>query len=246
MKISVITVTLNSCDTIEDAVRSVNRQDYSDVEHIIIDGGSTDATLDIVKKHGERVASVVSEKDEGIYDALNKGIETSTGDIVGFLHSDDIFADERVLTRIAETFREEAVDAVYGDLNYVSKLNTEAVVRRWVGGNFRKSKFKNGWMLPHPTMYMRRINYLSFGGFNVKFSISADYDSMLRYFWKHDLRAAYIPSVLVNMRVGGVSNRSLRNIYRKMKEDSWAMKENEVPVMRALLLKNISKITQFF
>lgn len=245
MKISVITVTFNSAATILDTLKSVNSQDYVDIEHILIDGASTDATLEIAKKYGDRITAVVSEKDQGIYHALNKGIALATGDVVGFLHSDDIFSDEGVLSQVAEKFIEENADAVYGNLNYVSKSDTGVIIRRWVSGKFTRSKFKNGWMPPHPTLYMKRKHYLSYGCFDVKFAISADYESMLRFFWRHKLSASYIPRVLVKMRIGGESNRNIRNVYIKMKEDGEAMKKNGIPPFRALLFKNLSKVKQF-
>jgi glycosyltransferase len=246
MKISVITVTFNSALTILDTVKSLNSQDYPDIEHIVVDGASTDATLEIVKQYGDRVKTVISEEDKGIYDALNKGIAIATGDIVGFLHSDDLFTDDRSLSRIAEKFCKEAADAVYGDLNYVSRSDTTKIIRRWVSGNFKRSKFKNGWMPPHPTLYMKREHYFALGCFDLKFSISADYESMLRYFWKNELSAVYIPKVLINMRVGGESNRSFRNICKKTKEDGQAMIKNGISPLRGLAFKNLSKIKQFF
>lgn len=246
MKISVITVTFNSALTVLDTIKSLNSQDYPDIEHVVIDGASTDGTLGIVKQYGDRVKMLVSEKDQGIYDALNKGIAIATGDVVGFLHSDDVFADDRVLSRIAEKFSKEAADAVYGDLNYVSKTDTTKIIRRWVSGNFKRSKFRNGWMPPHPTLYMKRKHYLSLGCFDLKFSISADYESMLRYFWKNKLSAVYLPKVLINMRVGGESNRSFPNICKKTKEDGQAMIKNGISPFRGLVFKNLSKIKQFF
>ena len=246
MKISVITATWNSALTVEDTIRSLIAQDYPDIEYIIVDGASTDSTLDIVRRYGDRIAVVVSEKDKGIYDALNKGIALATGDVVGFLHSDDFFADDRVLSRIAEAFVKRSLGAVYGDLDYVSKSDTTKIVRRWVSGSFKRSKFRNGWMPPHPTFYMRREHYLSLGSFDLKFSIAADYDSMLRYLWTNNISATYIPSVLITMRVGGESNQSLLNILKKTKEDRVAMIGNGIPPVRGLLLKNLSKIQQFF
>lgn len=221
-------------------------QDYPDIEYIIVDGASTDSTLDIVRRYGDRIAVLVSEKDKGIYDALNKGIALATGDVVGFLHSDDFFTDDRVLSRIAEAFVKRSLGAVYGDLNYVLKSDTTKIVRRWHGGSFKRSKFRNGWMPPHPTFYMRREHYLSLGSFDLKFSIAADYDSMLRYLWTNSISATYIPSVLITMRIGGKSNQSLLNVLKKSKEDMVAMIGNGIPPVRGFLLKNLFKIQQFF
>ncbi len=246
MKITVITATWNSETTIEDSLQSFAAQDYKNTEYLIIDGASTDSTLDIIKEKGKRVDRVVSEKDNGIYDALNKGIAMATGDVVGFLHSDDLFAHSSVLSRVAEAFELKGVDAVYGDLNYVSKLNTNKVIRHWKGGEYSREKIRNGWMPPHPTFYMKRSCYESFSAFNLDYRIAADYDSILRYLWRQQLSAAYIPDVLIKMRVGGESNRSIRNIINKSKEDCKAMLENGLPVARALFGKNFSKIPQFF
>ena len=246
MKISVITATWNSEETIEDTLRSLNSQDYSDIEHIIVDGASTDATLDYVQRYGDNVNTVISEKDNGIYEALNKGINASTGDVIGFLHSDDLYANQNVLSRVAEEFTNDATDATYGDLAYVAKDNVTKIVRSWVSGPFDRSKMKNGWMPPHPTFYMRRKYYKALGGFNPKYMISADYDSILRYLWKNELNPSYIPEVLAIMRLGGKSNNSLSNIIKKSLEDKNAMIEYGIPPFRGLLGKNFSKIPQFF
>jgi glycosyltransferase len=246
MKISVITATYNSAQTLEDTMNSLNIQDYPDIEYIIVDGVSTDSTLKIVEQYGHRVTTLISEKDNGIYDALNKGIVLATGDVVGFLHSDDLFADDRVLSRIAAEFSKESTDAVYGDLHYVSKFDTTKIIRRWISGNYNINKFRNGWMPAHPTFYMKREHYLSLGSFDLKLSISSDYESMLRYLWKNKLCVRYIPKVLINMRVGGESNRSLPNIWKKTNEDVQAMVKNGIPPLRGLIFKNLSKISQFF
>jgi len=246
MKISVITATWNSEETIEGTLRSLNTQDYSNIEHIIVDGASTDATLDSVRRHGDRVDTVISEKDNGIYDALNKGIDAATGDVIGFLHSDDLYANQKVLSRIAQEFSNDGTDATYGDLDYVSQANINKTVRRWVSGGFDRSKMKNGWMPPHPTFYMRREHYVALGGFDLRYIISADYDSMLRYLWKNKLNPSYIPEVLIKMRLGGKSNNSFSNILKKTTEDKKVMVENGIGPFRGLLGKNFSKIPQLF
>ena len=166
--------------------------------------------------------------------------------MIGFLHSDDLYADPNVLTRIANEFANDGTDATYGDLDYVSKANINKTVRSWVSGRFDRSKMKNGWMPPHPTFYMRREHYVALGGFDLKYSISADYDSMLRYLWKHKLNPTYIPEVLVKMRLGGKSNNSYSNILKKTLEDKNAMIANGINPLRGLLGKNFSKIQQFF
>lgn len=246
MKITVITATWNSKQTIEETLQSFASQDYKDTEYLIIDGASSDATLDIVNMKGERVDRIISEKDNGIYDALNKGIKAATGDVIGFLHSDDIFAHSSVLSRIAEAFKCKSIDAVFGDLDYVSKLDTNKIIRRWKSGSFSREKIRNGWMPPHPTFYMKRSCYLEYCGFDLSYRIAADYDSILRYLWKNNVTASYIPEVLIKMRVGGESNRSISNIIRKSKEDRRALIVNGLSPTRALLGKNLSKIPQFF
>lgn len=246
MKISVITATWNSALTIVDTLKSLNSQDYSDIEHIIVDGGSTDNTLKLVKSYKKNPLTIIVESDQGIYDALNKGISAATGDVVGFLHSDDIFFDTNVLTKVAGCFADNLIDATYGDLVYVSRSDTSKTLRKWKSGDFNKNKFKNGWMPPHPTFYMRRQKYLDLGGFNLKYKISADYDSMLRYLWTENINPKYIPFVLIKMRIGGTSNRSLTNIVKKTIEDKTSMSEHNIPIVRGMLGKNLSKITQFF
>ncbi|MDW2402521.1 glycosyltransferase family 2 protein [Vibrio sp. 1262-1] len=246
IKVTVITATWNSEATIADTLKSLASQSYSNIEYLVIDGASKDGTLDIVKEQGDRVSKLVSEQDKGIYDALNKGIAMATGDVIGFLHSDDLFADADVVSKIAQAFEDSSVDAVYGDLDYVSKENTERVIRRWVSGHYNRKNIRNGWMPPHPSFYMRRAHYQRLGGFDLNYRIAADYDSILRYLWTNKLSAKYIPKVFIKMRVGGESNRSLRNILRKTQEDKKAMHANELPFMRALLGKNFSKIPQFF
>lgn len=246
MKISVITATWNSAATIQDTLHSLAAQTYDNIEYIIIDGGSTDHTLELIKNSGVKVDILVSEKDKGIYDALNKGIQRATGDVIGFLHSDDIFASNESLSWVAHAFKANEVDAVYADLDYVSKENPDQIIRRWVSGAFQRNKMKNGWMPPHPTFYMKRACYQRMGGFNLSYRIAADYESLLRYIWKGQIALTYIPHVLIKMRVGGASNRSLKNIIQKSKEDLRAMKENHLACLRAILGKNLSKIPQFF
>lgn len=245
MKITVITATWNSELTIADTLQSLASQEYQNVEYIVIDGASSDRTLEIIRSHGGDVDRLLSEKDAGIYDALNKGISMASGDVVGFLHSDDVYSTSDALSKIARAFDDPEVDAVYGDLEYVAKLNVDKVVRRWVSGCFDLTKMKLGWMPPHPTFYMRRSCYEKFGGFNLCYKIAADYDALVRYLWVNNISIRYIPEVLVKMRVGGESNRSISNIIRKSKEDAEIMSRNGLPVIRAMLGKNLSKIPQF-
>lgn len=246
MKVSVITATWNSADTIADALISLREQDYPKLECIVIDGQSRDATLDIVRSFEDVVTTVVSEKDSGIYDALNKGISLATGDVVGFLHSDDILAHSSVISHIVNGFSRDSVDAVFGDLQYVSKDDTSQVIRYWKSGEYSRKKLMRGWMPPHPTFYMKKECYDNIGAFDLSFKIAADYDAILRYYFKYKIISQYIPEVLVKMRLGGVSNRSLRNIIQKSSEDFRALVGNGLPPLRVLLFKNIMKVPQLY
>ena len=246
LKISVITVVFNRRDTIEGTLRSVVSQTYGDVEHIVVDGGSSDGTMVVLNAYRDQIDVLLSEADRGIYDALNKGIALATGDVVGFLHADDVFADEGVLARIARAFGDETVCAAYGDLVYVHEGDMTRVIRHWSAGNFSKSKLAWGWMPPHPTFYVRRSLYAQLGGFDLRYRIAADYDSMLRFLGRGEVQSAYIPEVLVKMRLGGVSNRSLANILQKSWEDYLSLRRNGVGGLGALVWKNLSKVGQFF
>jgi glycosyltransferase len=246
MKISIITATYNCADTIKDALDSVAIQTHLDIEHLIIDGQSVDETLDIVREYPSSNITLISESDNGIYDALNKGIKYSTGDIIGFLHADDVFQSNEIIKKISNVFSNSAVDAVYGDLVYVRQDDVTRVVRYWRSGCYSKSSFAQGWMPPHPTFYVRRKIYEKFGGFNLKYYISADYDSMLRLLAVGAINAAYIPEILVRMRVGGLSNRSFSTILRKSFEDIRVLRGNRVGGILTLLLKNLSKVKQFW
>lgn len=246
MKVSIITATYNSSKTVIDTLQSLNQQTYDDIEYIIVDGGSTDNTLSVIKAHCSRVSTIISEPDNGIYDALNKGIKASTGDIIGFLHSDDLFAYPYAVSDLVSTLTREQTDAVYADLEYVSKEDTAKVIRKWTSGAFHQKKILAGWMPPHPTFFMKRALYQQLGMFDLNLKIAADYDSILRYLWSNDVSASYLPKVVTKMRVGGASNRSLKNIIEKTKEDIQALKNNRLFWPTAVLMKNVSKIPQFF
>lgn len=246
MKVSIITATYNSAGTIIDTLRSLEVQTYQNIEYIIVDGDSTDNTLNVISENCTRVKTIISEKDAGIYDALNKGISVATGDIVGFLHSDDVFAYPDAVADIVSTFDRESSDAVYADLQYVDKLNIEKVLRNWESKPYSREKVTSGWMPPHPTFYMKKSLYDRHGYFDISYKISADYDSILRYLWVGEVKLSYLPKVLIKMRVGGASNRNLSNIIRKTNEDIRALKNNNIPWFKAIILKNTSKIPQFF
>lgn len=246
MKISVITAVRNGRATLAGALDSTLAQEYPDKEPIVVDGASTDGTLELIRHYEGRLAQVVSEPDRGIYDALNKGLQLATGDVVGFLHADDLYADAEVLGRIAAAFADPAVEAVYGDLVYASMEDTGRVIRYWRAGEYRPGRLRWGWMPPHPTLYLRRALYERHGGFDLQYRIAGDYDLMLRVLSRLTGRVVYLPQVLVRMRVGGTSNRSLPEILRKSWEDYRALRANRMGGVGALAWKNLSKVPQFF
>ena len=245
MKISVITAVFNGRETVADAIESVLRQSHPDIELVVIDGASTDGTRELIESYQKRMAVFISEPDEGIYDALNKGISLATGNIVGFLHADDLFAGNNVLSKIADVFSDPSVDAVYGDLVYVSRFEPDKVIRYWRAQDFSPGKLKKGWMPPHPTFYVRRSIYERLGSFDTSYHIAADYDCILRMLGQGRLNCRYVPEVLVKMRVGGKSNNSLRNIVVKSVEDYRALKHNKIGGIISLVRKNLSKLPQF-
>ena len=245
MKFSILTVVYNRAATIAQAVESLAAQSHSDVEHIVQDGGSTDGTLERIAAVAHGRMSVVSERDAGIYDALNRASARATGDVIGVLHSDDFFAHDAVLAHVAEVFAATGADAVYGDLDYVSAADTTRVVRRWRSGPYDPRRLRRGWMPPHPALFVRRSVIERWGAYDTRYRIAADYDSILRYFGKGGCTAAYLPETLVKMRVGGESNRSLERILLKSREDLRALRANEVGGVAALAWKNLSKVGQF-
>ena|ERR1035437_9913367 len=253
MKISIITAIYNSKEHIESVINSVTSQSYKDIEYIIIDGGSTDGTVQIIKNLELRIQYeiqkfiFISQPDDGIYDALNKGIQLASGDVIGFLHADDIFFDEFVIENIANVFKAKNVDSVYSDLVYVYKDNPDKVLRYWRAGEFNHSLLKQGWMPPHTTFFVKKKIYDEFGGFNTSYKIAGDYDLILRFLSKHKISNAYLPEITVKMRAGGKSNRSLGNILQKSLEDYKAIKYNKISFpLYTLIMKNLSKLPQFF
>jgi glycosyltransferase involved in cell wall biosynthesis len=250
MKISVITATHNSAQFLLDCLNSVANQTHRNIEHIAIDGASEDGTLEILQSNLSQLAMLVSEPDAGIYDALNKGIAHASGEVICFLHSDDVFFSQYVLENIASIFEaDNSVSAVYGDLVYVRSSRPDRVVRTWRSSSFSPCLLKNGWMPPHTTLYVRREWYESIGGFDKRYRIAADYFSILRLFSQPNFKAVYLPEVLIKMRLGGTSNRSLGAILRKSTEDWDALRRSGFGVFgaaRAIVLKNLSKVGQFF
>lgn len=249
VRISVVTATWNCDKTLSDCLDSISRQSYDNIEHIIVDNASTDRTIEVVKRYIDQVAIFKSERDVGIYDALNKGIKLATGDVVGFLHADDMYATEDVLSKIAKAFEDPIVCAVYGNLKYVSQKDLNKVVRYWQSKPFKSWYLGWGWMPAHPTLYVRREWYSRIGGFDISYRIAGDYFSILKLFTQPDFKTVYIPDVLIIMRMGGASNNSLKCVLKKSKEDWRALRSSNFSIIssaRAIIGKNFSKLSQFF
>jgi glycosyltransferase len=245
LRVSIITATFNSASTIADTMQSVGEQDYPLIDHIIVDGGSKDNTLEIIKEFPHHII-VISEKDEGIYDAMNKGIRAAKGDIIGILNSDDVYTEPDVISTVVDVFRDPAVQCCYADLQYVDYRNLKRVKRVWKSGNYKTKSFYWGWMPPHPTFFVRKSVYEQLGFFNREMRSAADYEMMLRLMLVHQLKTAYIPRIIVKMRTGGMSNASVKNRIRANREDREAWRINGLrPYFFTLYLKPLRKITQF-
>lgn len=246
--ISVVTVVFNGAATLQDAIRSVLQQTYDNMEYIVIDGGSTDGTLEILHSHDAQIDYWLSESDAGIYDAMNKGIALASGDVIGFINADDFYASPNVLAKVAGIFADQDVDACYGDLCYVNQSETSAIVRYWQSSAFRPGAFETGWCPPHPTFFVRREVYERCGGFDLSYRIAADVELMMRFLEVRNVRVRYLPEVLVKMRMGGTTNRSLRNIAKQNWEILRALRKHGLKssMLRLIGSKIISRGLQFF
>ncbi len=249
MKISVVTATYNCRSVLPRCLASVSAQSYHSVEHIVIDGASTDGTLDLLYNNKSKISVLVSEPDSGIYDALNKGISCSSGEIIGFLHSDDTFMSNDTLKMVADIFeKDQSVSAVYGDLIYVQRDRPDIIVRRWNAGGYSENNMIMGWMPPHPTLYVRREIYDIIGGFDTRYRISSDYFSVLKMFSLKSFKVAYLPHVMIRMQTGGISNRGFFEIIQKTREDMDSLRRCNYGRIRSvftLVCKNVRKVTQF-
>lgn len=246
MKISIITVVLNNARHIGDCLRSVQEQTHPDVEHVVVDGGSTDGTLDCAREYKDGISVLVSEPDAGIYDAMNKGIGLASGEIIGTLNSDDYYPHKEVLSMVEDLFRDATLDACYGDLVYVHAENTGRLVRSWKSCPYRERRFYWGWMPPHPTFFVRRRIYEKYGVFNLELGTAADYELMLRFLLRHKIKTGYIPDVLIKMRMGGVSNVSLKNRLVANYMDRYAWRVNGLrPYPWTVLFKPLRKLNQY-
>jgi glycosyltransferase len=246
MKITLITVTYNSEKYLSQCIESIQQQSYENIEHIVIDGNSTDNTVNIIKKYESKIAAWVSEPDKGMYDAINKGIKLATGDVIGILNSDDMLVSKDVIANIAKTFVEQNVDSVYGDLEYVDKEDTNRVFRVWKGKTYSRNLFKMGWMPGHPTFYIKKSLIEQHGMYENHFFTAADYEFMARYLYKHKISSYYLPKMIVKMRMGGASNKNLHQRIRANRRDYLAMKVNSIPMpFMVSILKPLIKVHQF-
>jgi len=245
-KISIITVTYNCGDLLQTCIDSIRSQTYNEVEHILVDGDSTDCTMDIIRQNQDAISTVISEPDNGLYDALNKGFAIATGDIIGILHADDFYSSQDVINKIQSVFDDPDVEACYGDLKYVDTENIDKVVRYWRAGQFNPKRFYWGWMPPHPTFFVRKSVYERFGFFNLNLGSAADYEIMLRLLLKYRIKAVYIPETLVHMRMGGISNASVTNRLKANAMDRKAWKVNNLkPYPWTLYFKPLRKVLQW-
>ncbi len=245
-KITIITVCYNSEETIKDSIDSVVIQSYENIEYLIIDGLSKDNTLDIVNQYKDKIAKVISEKDKGMYDAINKGIKLATGEIIAILNSDDAYFDSNVIQDIVTKMQENKSDALYADLNYVDRIDTSKVIRYWKSGKYKQGDFFKGWMPPHPAFFVRKKVYDQYGSFNLDLKSAADYELMLRFIHKHQISLSYLERVVVKMRVGGMSNASLMNRLKANREDKKAWEINGLKAKSyTFLFKPLRKIGQY-
>lgn len=243
--VSIITVVKNNKIYIKDAIESVLGQKYNNIEYVVIDGKSTDGTLDIIKQYSNRISKIISEDDNGIYDAMNKGIKYSTGEIIGILNSDDFYIDNTIIQLVVNAFEKYKVSSVFGNLVYVDNSDTSKITRYWKSRKYEDGLFKKGWHPPHPTFFVRRDIYEKHGVFNTEYRISADYELMLRFLEKHKITSYFIDEVLVKMRGGGESNKSIKNIINANRECYYAYKNNDMNVnIINILFKPLSKIKQ--
>ena len=245
-KISIITVSFNSAKTIKNTIESVLNQIYTNIEYIIIDGGSTDSTIKIVKSFGDKISFLISEKDNGIYDGMNKGIKASTGEYIGILNSDDFYPNNSVIQDVVNCLLENKTESLYGDLIYVDSEKTDKIIRYWNSGKFDLNKIRKGWMLPHPTFFVKKEIYTKFGLYSEKLKSAADYEMILRLLYKHKISVNYLPKIIVNMRDGGYSNRSIWSRLKGNNEDVMAWEMNGLKISKLLRFrKPFSKLKQF-
>ncbi len=244
--ISIITVVYNNFRTIEHAINSVIKQSYENIEYIIIDGGSIDGTLEIIKNYQSNITRVISEPDQGLYDAMNKGLSLATGDVVGILNSDDFYTSEDVIRKVVDGFASSNCDILYGDVNYVERDQPDQIVRKWISGEYVENYFEKGFAPAHPTVFIKR-EFADEFKYNLKYKLAADYDWLLRLFKKPDIKVRYLPLEMINMRLGGATSKNWKNILRGNFEiaQSWWENEGKIPLLTLFYYRPKIKLKQF-
>jgi glycosyltransferase involved in cell wall biosynthesis len=244
--VSIITVVLNGESHLEDTINSVLSQTYENLEYIIIDGGSTDRTNEIIDSYSDNISKHISEPDEGIYDAMNKGISHSTGDLIGILNSDDYYNDNRVIEKIVQVFENHKTDSIYANIDYVSPNQDGKIIRKWISGPFKENSFRKGWHPAHPGFFVKKEIFQEFGLYDLSYKIAADFELMLRFLEKHKITNYYFPESIINMRLGGASNKNLWNILKGNKECYRAFRKNKLKVSFVYpLFRLVPKVFQF-
>ena len=247
MKVSIITAVYNGVHTIEECIKSVLNQTHLNIEYIIIDGGSTDGTLDVIKKYKDKIAYCISEPDNGIYDAMNKGIKLASGDVVGILNADDFYADNYVISNVAKEFEIKKVDSVFAGLVFIDRNNPDKIVRYCNASSFKPEKFAYGWMPPHPTFFVKRKIYEMYGLFKTDYKIASDFELVARFLSKYKVSYSYIQKVLIKMRTGGLSTRNIKSNWILNKEILHACQENGIKTnYLKIYSKYLTKVFQLF
>ena len=245
MKVSILTVSFNAVTTLQQTIESVLAQDYPNIEYWVIDGDSKDGTKELLASYGDRI-NYISEPDQGIYDAFNKGLALATGDVIGVIGADDFYPSSDVIRSVVEVFEKQGVDSVYGDLQFIDPVSSK-VVRKWKAGEYKRSNWLLGWMPPHPTFYVKRSVYEAYGNFKTHYTCAGDYEFMLRALYKHGISVAYLPKLLMTMRNGGTSTASLKHRWIANLEDRKAWRENGLkPYLITVSLKPLRKIFQLW
>lgn len=244
MRVTIITVCYNRKATIEQSIKSVLDQDYPDIEYIVIDGNSNDGTIDIIQSYADKITHFISEKDKGMYDAINKGLALATGDVIGLMHSDDVFYDSSVVSKIVECFNNSNTDAIYGNGIYVTNDEEEKIVRNRIGGEYDFKRLKKGWLPLHPTVYIKKSIIDKYGNYNLKFKIASDTEFLLRYLFKYKIRMTYLDIYIVKMRMGGLST-SYKRAFEVLCEDYKIYKYHHISAIKAVLQKKRETIVEY-
>jgi len=246
MKVTLITVVFNCQEFIEQCILSVIGQDYPSLEYIVIDGRSTDNTSNIIQRYADQIDYYLSELDHGMYDALNKGIAAATGDLIGVLNADDYLVDQSIISQLVQLLISNNADAVYGNLNYVKRTDNNVVKRKWRSNSFNRKDFERGWMPAHPTLFIRKNFFKTYGGYALHLGTAADYELILRMLYRYRLNAVFLDKLVLHMRTGGMSNKNYKSLLSAAINDYRAMVSNDIPMpVLALIFKKVRKISQF-